>query len=52
MYAGQYAWISLLFVGVVLFLFRKNIWWVVGALPLNGGAITYFWTLHQKIKLR
>jgi hypothetical protein len=23
MYAGQYAWISLLFVAVVLFLFRK-----------------------------
>lgn len=38
MYAGQYAWISLLFVGVVLFLFRKIYGEVVGALPLNGGA--------------
>ncbi|MGQ7945481.1 APC family permease [Flavobacterium sp. WC2509] len=37
-YAGQYAWISLLFVGVVLFLFRKIYAEVVGALPLNGGA--------------
>lgn len=37
-YAGQYAWISLLFVGVVLFLFRKIYGEVVGALPLNGGA--------------
>ncbi|WP_026707365.1 APC family permease [Flavobacterium frigidarium] len=38
MYAGQYAWISLLFVAVVLFLFRKIYGEVVGALPLNGGA--------------
>lgn len=38
MYAGQYAWISLLLVGVVLFLFRKIYGEVVGALPLNGGA--------------
>ena len=37
-YAGQYAWISLLVVGVVLFLFRKIYGEVVGALPLNGGA--------------
>lgn len=37
-YAGQYAWISLLVVGVVLFLFRKIYAEVVGALPLNGGA--------------
>lgn len=37
-FAGQYAWISLLFVGVVLFLFRKIYGEVVGALPLNGGA--------------
>lgn len=37
-YAGQYAWISLLIVGVVLFLFRKIYGEVVGALPLNGGA--------------
>jgi amino acid transporter len=38
MYSGQYAWIALLMVGVVLFLFRKIYGEVVGALPLNGGA--------------
>lgn len=37
-YAGQYAWISLLIVAVVLFFFRKIYGEVVGALPLNGGA--------------
>lgn len=37
-YAGQYAWLSLLVVAVVLFLFRKVYGEVVGALPLNGGA--------------
>jgi amino acid transporter len=37
-YAGQYAWISLGIVAVVLFLFRKIYGEVVGALPLNGGA--------------
>ncbi len=37
-YAGQYAWISLLLVALVLFLFRKIYGEVVGALPLNGGA--------------
>lgn len=37
-YAGQYAWIALLLVAVVLFLFRKIYGEVVGALPLNGGA--------------
>ncbi|SFZ91579.1 Amino acid transporter [Flaviramulus basaltis] len=37
-YAGQYAWISLLIVSVILFLFRKIYGEVVGALPLNGGA--------------
>lgn len=37
-YAGQYAWISLLVVGIVLFLFRRIYGEVVGALPLNGGA--------------
>ncbi len=36
--AGQYAWISLIIVAVVLFLFRKIYGEVVGALPLNGGA--------------
>lgn len=37
-YAGQYAWISLLVVALVLFLFRKIYGEVVGAIPLNGGA--------------
>lgn len=37
-YAGQYAWITLLIVVFVLFLFRKIYAEVVGALPLNGGA--------------
>ncbi|MBB6612812.1 APC family permease [Pontibacter sp. Tf4] len=37
-YAGQYAWIALLMVGGVLFLFRSIYGEVVGALPLNGGA--------------
>ena len=36
--AGSYAWIALLIVGAVLFLFRKIYGEVVGALPLNGGA--------------
>ena len=37
-YAGQYAWISLLIVSGILYLFRKIYGEVVGALPLNGGA--------------
>ncbi len=37
-YAGQYAFIALLIVSGVLFLFRKIYGEVVGALPLNGGA--------------
>ncbi len=37
-YAGQYAFIALLMVSGVLFLFRKIYGEVVGALPLNGGA--------------
>ena len=37
-YAGQFAWISLLIVSAVLYLFRKIYGEVVGALPLNGGA--------------
>jgi amino acid transporter len=37
-YAGQYAWITLIIVAVVLYLFRKIYGEVVGALPLNGGA--------------
>ena len=36
--AGQYAWLALLIVAAVLFLFRKIYGEVVGALPLNGGA--------------
>lgn len=38
MYAGQFAWISLIVVAIVLFLFRKIYGEVVGAIPLNGGA--------------
>lgn len=38
LYAGQFAWISLLVVAVVLFLFQRIYREVVGALPLNGGA--------------
>jgi amino acid transporter len=37
-YAGQYAWLALVIVAIVLFLFRKIYGEVVGALPLNGGA--------------
>ena len=37
-FAGQYAWVTLLIVSTVLFLFRKIYGEVVGALPLNGGA--------------
>ncbi len=37
-FAGQYAWITLLIVSLVLFLFRGIYGEVVGALPLNGGA--------------
>ena len=37
-YAGQYAFVALLIVAAVLFLFRKIYGEVVGALPLNGGA--------------
>jgi amino acid transporter len=37
-YAVQYAWISLLSVSFILFLFRKIYGEVVSALPLNGGA--------------
>ncbi len=36
--AGQYAWLALLLVAGILFLFRKIYGEVVGALPLNGGA--------------
>ena len=36
--AGQYAWLALLIVSAVLFMFRKIYGEVVGALPLNGGA--------------
>lgn len=38
LYAGQFAWISLLVVAFVLLLFRKIYGEVVGAIPLNGGA--------------
>lgn len=36
--AGKWAWLVLLFVAGVLFLFRKIYAEVVGAIPLNGGA--------------
>ncbi|NPA94977.1 MAG: amino acid permease, partial [Thermodesulfobacteria bacterium] len=36
--SGKYAWIALLLVAWVLYLFRKIYGEVVGALPLNGGA--------------
>lgn len=37
-YAGKLAWIALLIVAAVLFLYRRIYGEVVGALPLNGGA--------------
>ncbi len=37
-FAGQYAWITLLIVAFVLFLYRKIYAEVVGAIPMNGGA--------------
>jgi len=37
-YAGQWAWVSLLMVSVVLYFYRSIYAEVVGALPLNGGA--------------
>ena len=37
-FAGKYAWVTLLIVSFVLFLYRKIYGEVVGALPLNGGA--------------
>ncbi|MCL1125852.1 APC family permease [Shewanella surugensis] len=36
-YAGQYAWISLLIVSAVLYLYRSIYAEVVGAVPMNGG---------------
>lgn len=38
LYAGQWAWVSLLMVSVVLYFYRSIYGEVVGALPLNGGA--------------
>jgi amino acid transporter len=38
LYAGQFAFISLLIVALVLFFFRRIYGEVVGAIPLNGGA--------------
>jgi amino acid transporter len=38
LYAGQYAWISLLLVALILLFYRKIYAEVVGAIPLNGGA--------------
>ncbi len=36
--AGKYAWVALLIVAAVLYLYRRIYGEVVGALPLNGGA--------------
>lgn len=36
--AGQYAWITLLIVAVILYLYKEIYGEVVGALPMNGGA--------------
>jgi amino acid transporter len=47
-FAGQYAWITLLIVSVVLFLFRRIYGEVVGALPLNGGAYNAFLNTTSK----
>ncbi|WP_416443855.1 APC family permease [Leeuwenhoekiella sp. A16] len=47
-YAGQYAWVSLLIVAAVLFLFRRIYGEVVGALPLNGGAYNALLNTTQK----
>lgn len=38
LYAGQWAWVSLLMVSVILYFYRSIYGEVVGALPLNGGA--------------
>ncbi len=38
LYAGQFAFISLLIVALVLYFFRRIYGEVVGAIPLNGGA--------------
>ena len=37
-YAGKWAWVSLLMVSIVLYFYRSIYGEVVGALPLNGGA--------------
>lgn len=47
-YAGQYAWISLLLVSLILFFYRKIYGEVVGALPLNGGAYNALLNTTQK----
>ncbi len=38
LYAGKWAWVSLLMVSLVLYFYRSIYAEVVGALPLNGGA--------------
>ncbi len=48
-FAGQYAWITLLIVSFVLFLFRTIYGEVVGALPLNGGAYNALLNTTSKI---
>ncbi len=46
-YAGKYAWVALLMVAGVLYLFRKIYGEVVGALPLEWWCIQCF-TQHNK----
>lgn len=48
-FAGQYAWITLLIVAVILFLFRRIYGEVVGALPLNGGAYNALLNTTSKV---
>lgn len=48
-YAGQYAWLALLIVAGVLFLYRKIYGEVVGALPLNGGAFNALLNTTSKL---
>ena len=51
-YVGQYAWIALLMVAAVLYLFRNIYGEVVGALPLNGGAYNALLKLRRHRLLR
>lgn len=48
-YAGQYAFISFLIVGLVLYFFRRIYGEAVGALPLNGGAYNVLLNTTSKV---